>query len=173
MVLYLQNQKNLSTFDPIMEQVSLSEHQKNLIERFGVYIEREGSSPAQARIVALLLISDSTELTFEEIYQTLQISKSAASNAINSLLAAEKIEYITRSGDRKRYFRSKIANWDGDFNKKLTRLFEVNNFMKEILAQRPKATAEFNNNLRRVIDFMEFLQAELPELYKKWEKIKK
>ncbi|HTF82035.1 MAG TPA: MarR family transcriptional regulator [Cytophagales bacterium] len=147
----------------------LTEKQKELIERFGVYSEREGTSPAPARIAALLLVSDNVELTFEEIYETLQISKSAASNAINSLLASEKIEYITKPGDRKRYFRSKIAAWDKDFSKKISRLFEASKFLKDILEQRPDTTPEFNAKLQQIISFIEFLQSELPDLYKKWE----
>lgn len=154
-----------------MEGIHLTDKQKELIERFGVYSEREGStSPAPARILALLLVSDETELTFEEIYQTLQISKSAASNAINALLNSERIEYITKSGDRKRYFRSSIGQWEKDFSKKFNRLFEASKFMKEILEQRPATTPEFNSKIQRVIDFMEFLQGELPALYNKWEK---
>lgn len=149
--------------------IHLTDKQKELIERFGVYSEREGSSPAPARIIALLLVSDETELTFESIYQTLQISKSAASNAINSLLTSEKIEYITKPGDRKRYFRSRIGHWERDFGKRFNKLFEASKFMKEILEQRPSHTVEFNNQLQKVVSFLEFLQGELPELYKKWE----
>lgn len=137
----------------------------------GVYSERGGAAPAQSRIMALLLVSDEVELTFEEIYETLQISKSAASNAINVLLSTERIEYITKPGDRKRYFRSRIGQWENDFDTKFQQLLQVNKLMKEILEQRPKSTKEFNSNLQKVISFMEFMQGELPELHKKWKKL--
>jgi DNA-binding transcriptional regulator GbsR (MarR family) len=153
--------------------IKLTQKQKELIERMGVHSEQSGASPAQSRIMALLLVSDETELTFEEIYETLQISKSAASNALNALLATERIEYITKTGDRKRYFRSRIGQWESDFDKKFHKLLEVSQLMKEILDQRTKTTKEFNGHLNKVIGFMEFLQNELPELHKKWKKLNK
>ncbi len=156
-----------------MKGIKLTPKQKELIERMGVYGEKGGSAPVPARIMALLLVSDVTELTFEEIYTTLQISKSAASNALNGLMLIERIEYITKPGDRKRYFRSRITQWENDFGKKFTEMLHVSQLMKEILEQRPKNTKEFNSNLEKVISFMEFLQGELPELHKKWKKLNK
>src|ERR1039457_1717695 len=95
-----------------MGKVVLSTKQKELIERIGIFFEHQGLPPAVARICGLLLISDRLELTFEEIYTTLNISKSAASNAINLLLNTHKVEYITKPGDRKRYFKMSIDQWE-------------------------------------------------------------
>lgn len=156
-----------------MEKIKLRKAQQALIEKFGVFMEHSGATPVQARISALLLICDSAELTFEEIYETLQISKSAASNAINSLLMMERIQYQTKPGDRKRYFSSRLGQIEADFEKNSTKLLEINFVLKEILSGRPKATKEFNRQLKRVIHFMEFLRAEMPEIYKKWRKINK
>jgi DNA-binding transcriptional regulator GbsR (MarR family) len=156
-----------------MAKVKLSTTQRALIEKFGVFLEHSGVPPAQARISALLLICDSAELTFDEIRQTLEISKSAASNAINSLLMMERIRYNTKPGDRKRYFSSRLGQIETDFEKNATRLLEINGILKEILATRPKATKEFNAQFKRVIDFMEFLREEMPAIYKKWRKMNK
>ncbi len=139
----------------------------------GVHSEKSGTAPAQSRIMALLLVSDETELTFEEIYETLQISKSAASNAINALLATERIEYITKTGDRKRYFRSRIGQWGDDFDKRFQKMLQISQLMREILEQRTKTTKEFNAQLQKFVSFIEFMQSELPELYKKWQKLNK
>lgn len=154
-------------------EIKLTNKQKELIEKNGVYLERSGMAPAQARILSLLLISDRTELTFDEIYKTLQISKSAASTAINSLLAIERIEYHTKPGDRKRYFTHHIVAHEGNFEKNMIKMLEVRNLLKEILDNRTKTTKEFNVKLQRLIDFMEFLQKELPIVYEKWRKQKK
>lgn len=151
-----------------MERVKLTQKQKELIEKLGVVTERSGASPAEARIMALLLVCDITELTFDEIYQTLGISKSAASNAINRLLDTEKIEYITKPGDRKRYFRSHILKWEEGFNDNFKKALQVGELFKEVLEQRPKNTKEFNASLKNFIGFMHFLQTEIPMLYKKW-----
>lgn len=154
-------------------EIKLTQKQKELIERFGVFMERAGSSPVQARIIGLLMVCDRAELTFDEIYKTLKISKSAASNAINLLLLMGRIEYHTKPGERKRYFSSRIAQQEEDFEKSLNKILEINEIFKEVLAYRPKTTKEFNAKLQKVIRFMEFLQGELPEVYKKWRKLNK
>lgn len=151
--------------------VRLSKSQKELIEKFGVFMEKTGITPAQSRILGLLLICDKAELTFDEIYQTLGISKSAASNALNALLVMEKIEYHTKPGDRKRYFVHRIGHTEIDFDKKLNKLLEINILLKEVLIQRPKTTPDFNKNLKHLIKYLDFLQNELPALQAKWEKM--
>jgi DNA-binding transcriptional regulator GbsR (MarR family) len=156
-----------------MKSIKLSSSQRELVERLGVQTERSGLSPAQSRILALLIISDETELTFDEIYLTLKISKSAASNAINSLLNMERIDYITKPGDRKRYFRSRIGELENDFERKLSKMLEISSLFKEVLAQRPKSTKEFNSNIQNTISFMEFMSQEMPSVFKKWKKLKK
>lgn len=50
---------------------------------------------------------DKQHFTFEEIIDELKVSKSAASNGIQNLLQYDTIEYITITGDRKRYFQLK------------------------------------------------------------------
>lgn len=152
-----------------MSEFKISKSQIELVEKLGVVYERTGFQPAASRIMALLMISDRTELTFDEIQKTLNISKSSASVAINLLLTLNKIEYITRAGDRKRYFRSKILNWKEDMKQRMERMTEMNTLLKEIHNQRPKSTKEFNNTLGEIIDFMEFFHKEVPVLFKKWE----
>lgn len=152
-----------------MSDLKISKAQLELIEKMGVVHERSGMQPAASRILALLLISDRTELTFDEIQQTLGVSKSSASVAINLLLSMNRIEYITKVGDRKRYFRSKIMNWREDMKQNMERMTEINILLKEILSQRPKSTKEFNNTLREITDFMEFFEKEVPTIFKKWE----
>lgn len=153
-------------------EIKLTPKQKELIEKMGVFSERNGSAPAQARIMALLLICDKTELTFDEIQETLQLSKSAVSNAINSLLLIERIEYHTKPGDRKRYFSSRITQMESDFEKSFAKMLQVKSLLQEVLESRTKETKEFNAKLQSLIDFMDFLQRELPESYKKWRKMK-
>lgn len=152
-----------------MSDFKITKEQLELIEKMGVDNEKSGMQRALSRIMALLVISDRTELTFDEIYQTLGISKSSASVAINMLLSMNRIEYITKAGDRKRYFRSKIINWKEDMKRNMENMTERTSLLREVLAQRPKSTLEFNNVLREIIDFLEFFQKEIPGIFKKWE----
>lgn len=135
----------------------------------GVFHEKKGMQPASARVLALLLVSDRTELTFDEIREALNISKSAASGAINLLLSIGKIEYMTLPGDRKRYFRNRIFNWKEEMLCNVEGLTAVSKFMKEVLSQRPPETKEFNAAIEEIVDFLDFFNKEIPEVFKKWE----
>ncbi len=155
-----------------MAKVALTEKQKELIERAGVVFERDGFSPVAARTLGLLVVSDETELTFETIYQTLNISKSAASNAINLLLVARRIEYITKPGDRKRYFRTRLVQMETIYEEVFKDMDSEVAVFKEILAQRTTKTKAFNEGIRDFISFMELIRESMPVIYQKWKKAK-
>ena len=153
-------------------RIKLSDKQHHLIEKLGVMHERSGLQPAPSRVLSLLLVSPQNELSFDQIRETLNLSKSAASNSLNILLTTEKIDYITKPGDRKRYFRNKVAFWKDDIEKHFMALQKTADVLEEILEQRPGNTVDFNKNLADVIDFIRFVTRELPELYRKWEQSK-
>ena len=83
--------------------LTLSENQKTLIEKYGVLMEQFGLSPVAARVNALLTVTNLPYLSFDEIRVSLNISKSATSTAINTLLLLDYITFKTELGDRKRY----------------------------------------------------------------------
>ncbi|TXK72601.1 GbsR/MarR family transcriptional regulator [Mesonia sp. HuA40] len=86
--------------------VSCSEEKKNLVERLGIQFERElNITPLAARILALLILTPSEGLTFDEITQITGASKSSISTNVNLLLQLKTIDYFTKPGDRKRYFK--------------------------------------------------------------------
>ncbi len=83
-----------------------TEEQKQLIEEIGVVNETNlGLSPLAARIYALLITSSYDGLTFDEIREFIGASKSSVSVNLNVLTQLKYIEYYTKSGDRKRYFK--------------------------------------------------------------------
>lgn len=149
--------------------VKLTSTQKALIEKFGVFHEQNGLSPAQARITALLMIIDQAELTFEEIYSALGLSKSAVSTALNSLAMMGRIEYYTKPGDRKRYFFVNPVRSEKDINAILTKLSGIAQLQREILEARSKSNPKYNKDLKTLIEFTEFMHSELSEVFKKWQ----
>jgi predicted transcriptional regulator len=148
----------------------LTNDQKQLIERLGVMFERGGLAPAPARVNALLLVSPEVELPFDDITAMLQLSKSATSNAINQLTTMGKIEYVTRPGERKRYFRSRVKSWKEDMLKQIQGLGAMSAIFNEVLKGRPKQTVEFNRSLKEVSVFIDHLIEELPIVMAKWDK---
>lgn len=156
-----------------MEAVNLTEEQKKLIEKLGVNTEKEGMPPAPSRILALLMVSHELELTFDQIRETLNLSKSATSNALNMLLNTERIEYITKSGERKRYFKNRVGSWRESVKQTFQKLDRGADLFEEILNLRPDDTPEFNNNLKEIISFMRFTNERLQNIYEEWEASKK
>ncbi len=78
-----------------------------LVEEVGVLIEeRADLSPLAARIYATLILASKEGLTFEDIVEAHQASKSSVSNNLNVLLMLNYAEYYTKPGERKRYFKA-------------------------------------------------------------------
>ncbi|MBI1183116.1 MarR family transcriptional regulator [bacterium] len=150
--------------------INLRDNQRELIEKFGVFMDRSGMSPAEGRVLGLLAVADVTELTFDEIHETLGLSKGAVSNALNRLQNLNRIEYITKPGDRKRYFRLELKSWEKMARDKFKASSEIGNIYLEILEQRTSSTPEFNEGLARLVSFMNFMRRELPMLFAKWER---
>lgn len=149
---------------------TLSDKQKELVESFGVVQENMGLSPASARVNALLTISDTVELTFDEIREALGLSKSATSNAINNLLMLKRIGYKTKPGERKRYFYSKMGQWQNAFMDSMNGLTGYNELLKDILNNRTKDTNEFNEQLKELTEFIAYYQKESIKIIKNWKK---
>ncbi|MAO09629.1 MAG: transcriptional regulator [Flavobacteriaceae bacterium] len=149
---------------------TLTDKQKELIESFGVVQENMGLSPASARVNALLTISDTVELTFDDIREALGLSKSATSNAVNNLLMLKRIGYKTKPGDRKRYFYSKMGQWQNAFMDSMNGLTGYNELLKDILKNRTKDTKEFNEQLKELTEFIAYYQKESIKIIKNWKK---
>jgi len=152
--------------------VELSKDQLDLIEAIGVFASERGLQPAPSRIYALLLVADTIELTFDEIRFTLGYSKSATSNGLNQLLENRRIKYITKTGDRKRYFRSNVETWKEALSDDFKYLDHYCELLQEVLRVRTKETPSFNNSLMDLTSFLEFAKEELASLYERWEVIR-
>lgn len=86
--------------------MAITNEKKQLIEEIGLGIEERLSiSPLAGRIYALLILSSYEGLTFEEIRDYMQASKSSISVNINVLTQLGYVTYHTKPGDRKRYFK--------------------------------------------------------------------
>ena len=156
-----------------MEELVLTDGQRELIERLGVFHEQHGIPPTEARIASLLLVADNTELTFDQIRELLSISKSATSTALNTLLLTERVIYTTKPGDRKRYFSSNIVHWEESCSSSFKKMLDINALLNEVVQQRTPQTPEFNEALRNFIEFIDYMNTALPQLFEEWRNRKK
>lgn len=84
---------------------NICEHKMRLVEKLGVHLEnREQLAPVAARIMAYVILTGKKGTTFEELVKLLCASKSTISTHINHLQGLNKLEYFTKTGDRKKYF---------------------------------------------------------------------
>jgi DNA-binding transcriptional regulator GbsR (MarR family) len=141
------------------------------IERHGTFFERRGMTPMEARVFALLLLSDPPHLDFYTIQDRLGASKSAISNALNRLLEADRIDYLTKPGDRKRYFGVNPMGWLERMKTEIDSVAPFVDRMDQILHRRAgMGTPEFNEQLRYVRSFFAFMAEEFPKLMAEWER---
>lgn len=96
----------------------------SLVEKLGVHLEnREQLAPVAARILAYIILTGKKGTTFEEMVTVLCASKSTISTHLNHLQDINKIQYFTKTGDRKKYFVIKkdtiiqhidnmVSHWD-------------------------------------------------------------
>lgn len=76
-----------------------------LVEKLGVHLEsRENLAPVAARILSYIILTGKRGATFDEMVMVLCASKSTISTHLNHLQDLQKIEYFTKTGDRKKYF---------------------------------------------------------------------
>ncbi len=143
-----------------------------LIEEIGVFFSEQGMKPSSARIAALLLVSDKVELTFDKIREILNLSKSATSNGLNFLLSTKRIEYVRKTHDRKRYFRSKIETWKDSFVESFNFLIIFTELLDKVREVRSDDTKEFNTALDELVSFMKYAQIEISAIYERWQQDK-
>ncbi|SDZ40855.1 DNA-binding transcriptional regulator GbsR, MarR family [Rhodonellum ikkaensis] len=173
------NKQNLPTFDPLnplifterMAQI-LNEKQKELIEKIGVIHEQHGMQPLMGRILGLILVIEEAEVTFDDIVAHLNVSKSAVSYALNFLQLQRFVIYRTKPGERKRYFYLDIEDWDQILKKELCNVADINSFFKEVIELRGNAKPEFNNKLKDLCEFLEYLKEEIPLMFERFKKNK-
>lgn len=93
--------------------------------------------PLATRIFALLMLCPRSGHSFDEIVELSKSSKSSVSTNLNLLLNRGNIEYFTKTGDRKRYFRLSKAylkvslkHYEKQLAEELSLLKKVENFNK-------------------------------------------
>ncbi|MBC3539361.1 GbsR/MarR family transcriptional regulator [Rufibacter sediminis] len=151
----------------------LTQEQRQLIEKMGIYHEQQGFPPVTGRIMGLLYVTDRLHLSFEEIVETLHISKSATSNALQLLQQMHLIEYTTYSGDRKRYFGALLENWHEEVLNKMESILGLSKLLRQANELRGDANPTMNQKVTERIEFMEFLSREVPALMYKWLQVRK
>lgn len=89
------------------KMADLQKEKEELVEMFGVHFESQFNLPPLGARILGMLIMDTCKagITFEDLLERMNASKSSVSTNLNLLLKLGKIHYYTLPGDRKKYFR--------------------------------------------------------------------
>lgn len=158
---------------PNANSMKLTDRKREIIERVGVAYEKKGLQPVVGRIMGLLLVAEPAEATFEEIQEELQVSKSAVSTALTFLQAKETVEYTTKPGERKRYFKLRMRDWKSELKKEFDEVLNMESLINEIIELKENKETDFCCRLSEMKDFFGFMRKELPLLLKKFENSRK
>lgn len=144
---------------------------KNKVEEIGIFYESTGLTPMEARVFALLLLSDPPEQDFYAIQDFLHASKSTVSNALKRLMSEGRIDYITWPGDRKRYFRINPKRWLREMQTRFENMSPSVRIMRKVIDIRKDAdTPVFNQELCAILKYFEYLEQELPRIVSNWDR---
>jgi len=84
----------------------IEDRKKDIVERYGLFMEKsENFAPISARIFSTLLMVEKKGATFEYLVHFLGASKSTISTNLHKLGNMNVVEFYTKPGDRKKYFR--------------------------------------------------------------------
>ena len=142
------------------------------VERIGVVFEKSGTPPVAARVIGHLMMAEPPYLSFDDLVEATQASKSSVSNAIKFLQTEGLVDYITFSGDRKRYFRLYTDTWLEIQKDRIKSIAALRNIMEETVAMRSSQYPEFNHTLEEVIDLYGELESKIIKIIEEWEKKK-
>jgi DNA-binding transcriptional regulator GbsR (MarR family) len=144
--------------------------QKRIIEEMGIYFEKKGFSPISGRVMGLLMVMDKEEYTFDEIVSELQISKSSASHALKNLELRKDIEYITKPGERKRYFRIRRQDVPSmlDHFENETKIFA--DFLERMIHLKTNKNSDNVKFYKQTIEVLKHLMSNLKAIKAKYRK---
>lgn len=140
------------------------------VEKMGIFLEKMGYSPMASRVYALLLVAEPPYMDFYAIQEFMKASKSSISNALKILQSTGIVDYITFSGDRKRYFRINTKRWFQMIKEREAKGDEMNVMLEEVLAMRKDSKdLAFNEDLQKIVDFQVYMTKGMHDLIEKWE----
>lgn len=151
-------------------EVDKMERIRQKVEQIGVLFERSGFAPMTGRVFAYLLVCDPPHKDFFAIQAFLKASKSAISNALTALTSEGLVDYITFSGDRRRYFRINMPGWLNSLKNKLRRVSILGELLDEVVNERCASDCPaVNRDLLQIVFFQKHLARGIEQLIDEWD----
>jgi len=154
--------------------MSAINERNKFIEESGILFETMGMTRMAGRIIGYLMITDKEMVSFEELTQVLQASKSSISTNVKACTMVGFIKPITQPGDRKTYYMlSPDISWAGMFRKRAEQLTVLNAMFLKGLQLRSNPKDKTSEWLFKASEFYEWVEKEFPALMDKWDEYMK
>lgn len=140
------------------------------IEDFGLLFEKMGLTRMAGRVYGLLLLAQNERLSFQDIVDKLQASKSSISVTLKTLEQIGFIRSVSVPGDRKTYFSMLVPmNWMSLIDQKrlIFRMMIIH--YKNALKFRNDSNDRTSKWLSETISFYEWLDKRMDGMMGEWE----
>lgn len=140
------------------------------VEDFGLLFEKMGHTRMTGRVYGLLLLAENERLSFQDIVEKLQASKSSISVTLKTLEQVGFIRSVSVPGDRKTYFSMLVQmNWMSLIDQKrlVFRMMIVQ--YKNALKFRSDSDDRISKWLNESISFHEWLDKRMDSMIDEWE----
>lgn len=137
-----------------METKKISKEE--IINSFGELLVEDNYPPIAGRILGLFYVTNKKHLTFEEIKESLNISKSATSKALSFLIKLKEVSFIyDENNKRLRLFYLDVDGSIERFNS-IMKAYNLQTILfKEALQARNEENEELNHFIEKTILFHE------------------
>ncbi len=143
------------------------------IEETGLLFENLGTTRMAGRILGYLMISDKEVVSFDELRQVLQASKSSISTNVKSLITLHYVKPLTLPGDRKTYYMlSPELDWVESLMRRVELLKVLNKLFRRALDLRVNKQDKPSEWLKMSVEFYDWVAKEYPKFLLRWEKEK-
>lgn len=140
------------------------------IEETGIIYEGFGLTRMAGRIHGYLMVSDKEMVSFDELTQVLQASKSAISTNLKALLAVKFIKATTLPGDRKTYYSlAPEISWSDLIKSKIEQIQIIKKHFEKGMELRINKNDRPSQWLAKANYFYEWIGNEFPTLINRWE----
>jgi len=149
--------------------MTIEERRLRFVERFGLHMAEEHSMPQMTgRVLGSLLLTRETNRSIDSLTEELRASRGAISMAIKDLTRLGLVEKVSRTGDRKFYYRLRPNLWAKLYLERLDNIEEHVRMAEEglrLLADEPREKRE---RLLEMGAFFRFLLEMLPMAAEEW-----
>ncbi len=142
---------------------------REFIEKMGIAFERNGAAPMLGRVWGALLVSESGEMTAEELAAGLQASRGAISHATRQLTAMQYAEKFRKAGDRKDYFRIVSHGLVQASRQRVVELRQMQDLLREGMAAMGEGSTASLHHIEEHIAFTHAMELAVERFLDEWQ----